>query len=1132
MTNPKSFLEADSQARISALDVSRSFIVQAPAGSGKTELLIQRYLALLSTVNNPEEIIAITFTKKAAAEIQLRVLKALQANRIKDKPSELHELKTYELAGSVLNKSSALNWNLIENPKRMRIQTLDSLNVSISSISPLTSSKDFSNIVTGAELKKIYKSAALSTLDWLSEKGVFQIATSNILMHVDNNTQLYTRYLIQMLETRDQWLPFIGAGLLSSEESLTIRKTLERNLKEVCVDHLNETKKQLSLNNYSGLIELLSFAGTNMLGLKDNENLISNLSSITKLPPPETQYISIWRGIANILLTQNGIFRKTVDKRHGFPKDNKKKKEEMREMLDKMASNKLLENLLYRVSSLPPTQYTNDQWQILLALFRLLPLAVSELNRLFHEQSVTDYIDIAINSAKVLGDVESPSDIALFLDYQIKHLLIDEMQDTSISQCKILEKITAGWEKGDGRTLFFVGDPMQSIYRFRNAEVGQFLLIQKYGFADIELNTILLRQNFRSGANLVNWFNKVFPNTFSSKDDPMKGAISYEKSVPLEKYAGKGECRIHAIFGAKKNAEAEKGCNLIEKILNENPDDQVAVLVRGRTQLPHLLAKLRLANIPYKAIEIDKLTDLPEIIDLLSLTRAAVHQGDRLSWLSLLRAPWVGLNWCDLHALVLNENKKTVWELLQDKNRLKSLSSEGQESIARVMKCLKLLVLPRRTQSLRDLIERVWFLIGGPGTLPDKSAIENIYRYFDILSSQEYAGTLYDIGELESILDLERVSSDEASRLQIMTMHRAKGLQFDHVLLYGLGRQSGKDKKQVLAWLDIPSHDGVEKKIISPVSSRVEINNDPIHNFIEITKNEKAHNEQARLLYVACTRAKKSLHIMGNTLINKNKDEVKPARTDSLLNLLWPSVKDDFKAQYKNIQFNDEWDEQVKWTTPMLKRFKSPWKLKNIQPLSEIDKLKKETDIEKGNKYYWVGDNARIAGILIHRWLQIIVEKKYFSDELLKDKKIYSLTKRWLNELNIKDSNAKIITSRVLSALRLMVNDKKGQWILNGKGYTELSLSGSIDGKIESIIIDRIRIDNEDNHWIIDYKTSSHEGSDLCGFIQAECKRYLPQLKRYASIYSNWSGKTVKCGLYFPLLGEFIEIDVKGFPLT
>ena len=78
-----------------------------------------------------------------------------------------------------------------------------------------------------------------------------------------------------------------------------------------------------------------------------------------------------------------------------------------------------------------------------------------------------------------LGNNENPSDLALFMDYKIQHLLIDEFQDTSITQYRLIEKLIIGWQPNDGRTIFAVGDPMQSIYRFRQAEVGLFLRTQK-----------------------------------------------------------------------------------------------------------------------------------------------------------------------------------------------------------------------------------------------------------------------------------------------------------------------------------------------------------------------------------------------------------------------------------------------------------------------------------------------------------------------------------------------------------------------------------------------------------------------------------------------------------------------------
>jgi len=123
---------ADSADRAAALDATRSCIVQAPAGSGKTGLLIQRVLRLLAGVGRPEEILAITFTRKAAAEMRRRVLEALQAAaRGEAPPGEPHGQLTLDLARAALARDRERGWRLLENPARLRVQTIDSLCASL-----------------------------------------------------------------------------------------------------------------------------------------------------------------------------------------------------------------------------------------------------------------------------------------------------------------------------------------------------------------------------------------------------------------------------------------------------------------------------------------------------------------------------------------------------------------------------------------------------------------------------------------------------------------------------------------------------------------------------------------------------------------------------------------------------------------------------------------------------------------------------------------------------------------------------------------------------------------------------------------------------------------------------------------
>ena len=145
-------IRLDVQARTQALDLSRNFIVQAPAGSGKTEVLTQRYLALLGRVEHPEEIIGITFTKKAAAEMKHRILAALSAaDSIAQEPSQEPERTRWRLAQQALQRDSAQNWGLLQAPGRLRLMTIDSLCSRIHAQAPLASPRASARIHTAPQ---------------------------------------------------------------------------------------------------------------------------------------------------------------------------------------------------------------------------------------------------------------------------------------------------------------------------------------------------------------------------------------------------------------------------------------------------------------------------------------------------------------------------------------------------------------------------------------------------------------------------------------------------------------------------------------------------------------------------------------------------------------------------------------------------------------------------------------------------------------------------------------------------------------------------------------------------------------------------------------------------------------------
>jgi len=1124
MTIDEQLIRDDEAARTAALDVRHSFIVQAPAGSGKTELLIQRYLKLLAIVEFPEEVLAITFTRKAAAEMQLRVLQALQRTARGDANLEPHEQITADAAEAVLQRDAAHNWCLVSNPRRMRIQTLDSLNATIARTQPLTATSGASgnSIVADGEMRQLYRNAAALTLDQLAETGDLRVATEQVLFHVDNNTWLYVDYLARMLATRDQWLPFVGSGLVSPEESSQLRQQFEQSLVQLIAEHIGSVACAFPPEHAPVLLTLADYAAHNLHANGRSDNPICAIDPLDGMPGTSSDALPRWLGVAEFLLTKQGDWRKQVNKNQGFPPEGKEQKQALNELLESLQDNDEFRLLLQAARALPPDCYEDEQWGVLLALFRLLPLAVTELKRLFSERSITDHTEVAISAAAALGTADNPGDVALLLDYQLRHLLVDEMQDTSSAQYRMLEALTGGWEEGDGRTLFCVGDPMQSIYRFRNAEVGQFLLAQHSGIGSVHIDTLVLRRNFRSGEVLVDWFNDVFPTVLARQDDPRKSAVSYAAAVSVPKLAGQGECTIHPLIGSSRAAEADRGCAVVLKILRDNPDDDIAVLVRGRTHLPQLLSRFRKAGIAYRAVEIDRLTDLPEIIDILALTRALVHSGDRIAWLALLRSPWLGLDWTDLHALVRNDTRRSVWEILQDDTVIERLSEFGRNAITDFRSKVAVTLSGNRAGSLRDRIEHGWLALGGPAILDDPHAVQNVYRYLGVIEKLEVAGSLPDVADLEAALDLEHVSSDVDARLQVMTMHRAKGLQFDHVVLYGLGRIPRGREPSVLSWFDMPDEHGQTLKVISPVGPRAELERDPLHRYISSVETEKDKNELGRLLYVACTRARRSLHLLGQAQVLKK--GLTPA-SRSLLQLLWPTVALQFEAEFDPEAHQTETEIDSGWLMPELRRFDKQWIPPEVPPLPGM--LDAVSALEEGREveFYWVGAGARFAGTVIHRWIQLLTEgRAKASVEQLE--MMRPASERWLREMGVGAESIPVIVERVDEALRRLLDDERGQWLLHGEGHAELALSGVVQGRIESVVLDRVRVDDDGTHWIVDYKTSTHEGGKLEAFLQAESDRYRPQLEKYAEMYSNYSGADVRCALYFPLLQQFVEISL------
>jgi len=341
------------------------------------------------------------------------------------------------------------------------------------------------------------------------------------------------------------------------------------------------------------------------------------------------------------------------------------------------------------------------------------------------------------------------------MDYRIQHLLVDEFQDTSVSQIQLLRQLTSGWCEGDGRTLFLVGDPMQSIYRFRKAEVSLFIQAwQGQLFDHIQLKRVQLSVNFRSSRPIVEWVNRTFPVVMPQKDNPNMGAVCYSKASTKPGVTDEGKVAIQILPVRDDDEEARRVVKLIGKC---NPKESIAILVRSRGHASAILTaldnlKLAQPRFRYKAIKFTKLVDTTLIKDLVSLTLALIQPADRLAWLATLRAPYIGLDLGDMDEIVAGKSTGIILDAVKavtDDLVHNTLSANGQQ---RLQRCGPFLIQASECygkQSIRSLVESTWISLGGPACVENPSELDDAASYFDLLDSLEAENLPIDRDTLE-----------------------------------------------------------------------------------------------------------------------------------------------------------------------------------------------------------------------------------------------------------------------------------------------------------------------------------------------------------------------------------------------
>ena len=1127
MSSPPDAAAADEHAREYATDPRRSILLQAPAGSGKTTVLTQRLLRLLAVVEEPEEILAITFTRKAAAEMRARVLKALRGE-IDTSSAQGRRLQA--LATAALERGAARGWNLAQDPGRLRIQTIDSFNFRLASQLPVTARAGGALTITDRPWE-IYHRAARGTLVAAESDPDLSADIEFLFERLDNNWHNVESLLADMLQKRGHWLRHV---LTHEPQALCAR--INESLANIVRDYLNVA------------CGVLSDALRTQAGALPQAGTLAN----------EPESLMAWQGLAALVLTQKGEWRKPrgITRALGPAYESVTAKDALKSCLEQVSGVNGAREVLVDLSALPPPELFESDAAAIVALSRVLRAAAIQLQAEFAIDGRVDHTYIAGAARAALADAGLPTDLALQTGLSLRHILVDEFQDTSLAQFDLVESLTAGWEDRDGRTLFVVGDPMQSIYQFREAEVGLFLRARDVGIGSVTLEALRLSRNFRSVPELIEWTNTAFTSLFPGGDDLRSSAVAFTPSLAGLGATAGGAVELGLFSADKREFETNAVIDRIVRLRAEDPKATVAILVAARSHAASIMLALEARNVDAIGVDIVPLRDLSIVRDLVALLQALHHLGDRTAWLAVLRAPWCGLSLESLTALSQRNDSKLPWEAMADEERLAQCASDDVQRVVRVRSVLEEALQTRDSVPLADWLETTWLRLGAADAYP-QDELRHARAFLAALSDRAASGEWNGPKDLDSLLGELFAQPDAATPnpVQIMTIHRAKGLEFDHVLVPSLDRELNRGGEPLLRWLDLPRREGESDLVMAPVPAIGDDSGGAVGGFLKRLMARRSANEQTRLLYVAATRAKKTLYL--SAAPKAKKDGTVLPRSGTLLASLWPALGGAFLAaagQPRRAGISpaeahpadalraealpaDAAQVAMPPTDPppadeaptiTLRRLIPAWSAPEFSaPAAEPSRLPLGHQSLEPPQFTWVGETSRHIGTVVHAALEAFADADVLPTRtrIEADRDVY---RHHLRRHGVPDRDLEQATVVVVEALTKTVGDERGRWILSREhreAHSELTITGIANGRLTDAVIDRSFVDRDGTRWVIDFKTSRHEGGGLDAFLKRELERYRAQLETYVALARGLGQNPVRAGLYFPLIGAFRELS-------
>ena len=668
-----------------------------------------------------------------------------------------------------------------------------------------------------------------------------------------------------------------------------------------------------------------------------------------------------------------------------------------------------------------------------------------------------------------------------------------------------------GWEPDDGNTFFAVGDPMQSIYKFRDADLTNFLTADTGGIEHRQVEKLQLTANFRSSTHLVAWCNEVFAPILGDVNDAELGQVAFAKSIEMDKVNLDSSHGLTLVESQDRKQEAELVAEKVLELQEKFHNDNIAVLFRTRGDIGAYFEAFRSHGVRWRSVDMESLSNFGVVRDLYSLTCALIDHDDELAWSALLLCPLAGVELRDLETL--RKHDQAVDMLLASPDE--ELSELASGIIQRVRGPI-IEALQDQHRSLRSRVERAWYQLGGANAYanpsdPSSEAIvkDNAQHYLEILEGFE---TDYiDKDALWERLDSALATENSPNaKVEVMTIHNAKGLEFDHVVLAALGQLPRHEQR-------LPLY--IKQSDFGPVmAAQNPLEPDPLHMILYKDEAQRDKNETSRLLYVGATRAKTSLWLYGTV-----KDLESAPKAHSFSRLIW------------DVTAPDEWDTVPSADAPQDEltgariwrridpnfRFFAGTPLPTFEANVLLNEMRENGPLDQITTLL---SSPVAIGHLVHAELQRMVEVG--SMDLPESDRV----EMWRNDLRNQGFNARQIADMletVQDQLERTVSSDTGRWLLDPNheaSQVEASYTASSGAHHRISIIDRTFID-DGTRWIVDYKTSMIPDDRDLPLVE-KALNHQPQLIRYAELFEAVDPTPIRAAIFFTDVAGLVEVDV------